>query len=707
MLVHMDVRSIVSVIFRQLWKFLLVFIPIVLIGLLYALTAPRYYESGAKILVKFGEDARPEMSIDSTYRGGLSAEEKRGMVQSNLNILVSRDLLEALLKEVTVAAAYPDIGKLKISEDAKLDAALKMLSRNIKTETESDAGLIKVSILHEDPKTVHQMLSTMVDIFIRRQSEIYGNPQTEVLRDQAQGAKKRLEEADKAFYEFKMKTGITSIDEELTILVQQRADLTGYLSRRTQPTEGAVSLSESDYENPPADTEEAEQEGDVVTSAIPARIAKSGDNSRFPVVEDVQKRIDALRAKESELLLTYKPNSQMVRNVRKNIALEEEALRASVGALEQQIADLNKQISEKQEFRSQYNELNRNVEASKEAFEAAQARLRAAEINNDLNTRRITRISLLEEPSMPFKPSKPNKKLIVLLSILIGGAFGAALGFGAELMDSSFTRPEQAADALKRPVLAAFPDWNARVMKPLPPARDWKRNIEALVETKKMPDLYEPLEAGAKHFPLNDLMSLAQRIEIAMPGKEPRVLGFASCQGGEGATTIGYEFAHLAASRLEQRVLFIGHHNYVPASADLPPRTEASLLEVALGNASSENAYAPFAQMGGRLSYAFLARPGEEEAILPNIEKIKDLLESLKEDFSLIILPVSGMLMDATATMIAKTADGAILVLEAERTRAPVAKQAIRTLTENGVNLLGLVLNKQRYYIPAWLYRML
>ncbi|MFB3123892.1 MAG: cobalamin biosynthesis protein CobQ, partial [Candidatus Binatia bacterium] len=51
--------------------------------------------------------------------------------------------------------------------------------------------------------------------------------------------------------------------------------------------------------------------------------------------------------------------------------------------------------------------------------------------------------------------------------------------------------------------------------------------------------------------------------------------------------------------------------------------------------------------------------------------------------------------------------DGVVLVVESGRTRRQVAFNAKKQLEEAGGKLLGVVLNKRRYYIPEFIYRWL
>jgi Mrp family chromosome partitioning ATPase len=57
--------------------------------------------------------------------------------------------------------------------------------------------------------------------------------------------------------------------------------------------------------------------------------------------------------------------------------------------------------------------------------------------------------------------------------------------------------------------------------------------------------------------------------------------------------------------------------------------------------------------------------------------------------------------------VLARRADGIILVLAAERTRAPVVEQARKIIEANKSRLLGVVMNRRRHHIPKFLYRLL
>lgn len=725
MLVHMDVRSVLSTIFRQIWKFLLVFVPIILIGLIYILATDKQFQSEAKVIVKFGQDARPEVSLDQRYQGGLSAEEKRGLVQSNLNILVSRDLAEALLQEATIKKVYPHIAKLNASDEEKMNAAIKTFHRDLSAKTESDAGVIRIGVLNTDPAIAQVMLKGLVNLFLEKQSEVFGNPQMDVLREQAETTRQRLEKATEDLHKFKSETGIASIDEELTLLLQQRADLVGYMSRRTIGNENpedlnaalpedAISTNEADYE--------AAQSGQLVDDlpqvseskitkyeALPARISKPGDTSRLPVVEDKQKKIEELKSKEAELLLTYKPSSQIVQNIRENIEIETQALQEAVEALNVQIADLDSQIAQKQEHRVTYDTLTRQVEQYTEAYATAQSRLQAAEVNNDLNERKITRISVIEEPSLPVDPAKPNKMIILALCLLAGAALGSALGFGTELLDATFSRPEQVSAELKRPVLASFSNWYSKTLKPLPPTDQWKQNIDVMIKSKTVPSLFTTQQTSEKRLQETELLALYQSITSALPDKKAKIINVASSYEGEGATTVSQELAGYVATKLGLSVLMVGHEGLdIPGGTFASFGVRSSLLDAAQGRTQVKDVILSAANPSvSNVAYAYLSSAGAYDGLITSVDNLARLFDDLKKTFSLIIIATPGVMTRPSGLTVGKIADGVVFVIESEKTRAPVVKQALQNIAEKGGNVLGTVLNKQIHYIPAWLYKRL
>jgi uncharacterized protein involved in exopolysaccharide biosynthesis/Mrp family chromosome partitioning ATPase len=624
----------------------MVFVPLVALVVLYLLFATRHFESSASLLVKFGQDARPEVMIEGGQASGLSAEERRGLVQSNLNILESRDLAQALVSDFGVARLYPELAESTADEQRQLNAAVKKFMGSIKASAHSASGTLNIALRHTDATVASEALRRFIDLFIDKQAQVFGNPQSGALADQAQQAYAKLEEANRQLTEFKVANSITSLEEELSMLLQQRGDLAGYMARRP---EGAELAGDA-----------AEPAAGAAYTASSARIGASGEGGRFPVLEDIQRRIDELRAREATLLQTYRANSDVVRTLRRNIAAEEQTLEDTVAALNGQIGDLDRQIAEKQAHRSRYEDLTRAVKVSEDAYKTAQDRLMAAQVNDDLNQRKITRISVIQQPVAADKPAYPNKALVLLLGGLVAGMLALAVALLTELMDQTFWRSEQLPAVLRVPVLASFARQKGR-----PP-----------------------------QLSRQELAALYQSSTGMAPATGCPVVALVSCHGGEGVRTISQALAAYAAEALGQQVLL------VDLAAESANR---SLLAAAQGRLSAEQAIS--AQ--GQLSFAGLAAKGEADVLATALPALQQQFAQLRQRYQLIVFAVPAILAQPGGQVLARLADGAIVVAEAERTRAPVVTQAIAKLGDAGGQVIGTVLNKRNFYIPGWLYSRL
>jgi Mrp family chromosome partitioning ATPase len=93
-------------------------------------------------------------------------------------------------------------------------------------------------------------------------------------------------------------------------------------------------------------------------------------------------------------------------------------------------------------------------------------------------------------------------------------------------------------------------------------------------------------------------------------------------------------------------------------------------------------------------------------ALLQNGETGR-LLGVLRQNFDHIILDCPPPLQCPESLVMAREADGLVLVVRAGATRKSVARRSLQMITQSGARPLGTVINRRRHYIPNWLYRLL
>lgn len=204
----------------------------------------------------------------------------------------------------------------------------------------------------------------------------------------------------------------------------------------------------------------------------------------------------------------------------------------------------------------------------------------------------------------------------------------------------------------------------------------------------------------------SEMISLYQYIADLLPDSAKKVIQFIGSQEGEGASTIVREFAAASAHRLGKKVIIVDANQLNPGQhLFFGIRPEYGWGD-AMGD-SGEIEKAIYQVKDSSLYVCPTSPKYNANHLVFDSNKIEHFLGHLKERFDLVLVdsPSVAVLPDGIA--IARKVDGIVLVLEAEKTRWPVVQNAIEKIQKSGGYLLGIVFNKQRYYIPECIYRWL
>jgi protein-tyrosine kinase len=197
-------------------------------------------------------------------------------------------------------------------------------------------------------------------------------------------------------------------------------------------------------------------------------------------------------------------------------------------------------------------------------------------------------------------------------------------------------------------------------------------------DAKKAGAIAGPESAAAEHFQV-----LLQRIDSA--ARPVRVVAVTSSARGEGRTTIAANLA-LTAARDGREVALVECDVRRPSLAallELAPR--AGLAEVVQGQAELGQALS----RSGSLAILTAGDARDPGAILRSA-RLAATIDSLRAQFSLVILDVPPALAFADAGRLAAAADGVLLVVRAGQTPRQVVRMAVEYV---GPRLLGVVLN--------------
>ncbi|HEY3277991.1 MAG TPA: CpsD/CapB family tyrosine-protein kinase [Syntrophorhabdaceae bacterium] len=203
-----------------------------------------------------------------------------------------------------------------------------------------------------------------------------------------------------------------------------------------------------------------------------------------------------------------------------------------------------------------------------------------------------------------------------------------------------------------------------------------------------------------------EMVTLYHRIRSSLPDvRHPSILVVGS-RSNEGASTVARELARTTAMRMDKTVLLVDLDRSRPelnAFRRLRPELEVEALVK-----QEEPLEKCLCQV--EESSLFVLPLFQQTMCTPKIlEAVADgeFWKPLKEKFDLIIVDSPPALTLPDGPAIVARVDGVILVVEAEKTRWQVAREAKELILESGGTLLGIVFNKQRSYIPRFVDKYL
>ena len=110
------------------------------------------------------------------------------------------------------------------------------------------------------------------------------------------------------------------------------------------------------------------------------------------------------------------------------------------------------------EIEPEYLVLTRDRDTSGQKYQEIRSRLLEAKVSEGLEVQRKgERFSLIDPPSLPEKPFKPNRMAIILLGLILAIGGGVGSGAVAESLDHSIRTPDQLAALTQHFPLAVVP----------------------------------------------------------------------------------------------------------------------------------------------------------------------------------------------------------------------------------------------------------
>ena len=189
-----------------------------------AYLTPPVFTADTTLIVRFGREFiyRSEVSgLDSAKT--FSLEE---MVNSEVEILGSRDLAQQVVETIGIERFHPDLLKENLDQGAAVAVATAVFQDKLAVMPVFESSVIRIFFEHRDADIAAECLNILVERFKDKHLEVFGDSTAGFLNSQMQKYKNRLEKAEFELQRFKKRHKVYQVDQQEQELLRLYAQLT-------------------------------------------------------------------------------------------------------------------------------------------------------------------------------------------------------------------------------------------------------------------------------------------------------------------------------------------------------------------------------------------------------------------------------------------------------------------------------------------------
>ena len=476
-----SLRDFLTVLFKHKQTILIIFFGVIATVTIGSFLLPPTYEAKSSLLVKFGREYVYRSEVGergSPDMGPLIPPNQEEVINSEIQILTSRDLIDKVIQAIKVENIYPEAVKNPSATMTPLEAAILRFEKKLSVEGVRKSSVIQVSFQHKDPRIAAKAVNLLVDFLKEKHLQVYSDPKSSFLEQQLSAYDQRLKDSQNQLEAFKQKYRVFSLEEQRTLLLKQRTDL---------------DTSFKTSQNAIRELQNKLWSFKTQMRAVSKDVPLYTESERYKIIDDAKAQLLTLQLKEQELLQKYNEGTALVINVRKEIKIvqdfikkQEEDLKGKVrtgqnivyqdvekemiktqaelssqegksAILREQIAQLDREMQTLDLRENDLQNLKREVAENEKNYKTYLEKVEEALISDNLNRQKMANISVIQAAAVPAKPIKPKKALNIALGIILGAVSGLGLAFFSEYTSEGLSNPEGAERHLGLPVLGTVP----------------------------------------------------------------------------------------------------------------------------------------------------------------------------------------------------------------------------------------------------------
>ena len=668
-----DFQRLANLLRAKVWIIATVTCVIFLAAVAYVLRAPKIYESRAVLQVS--QEPQKVLKIDNVSD---EKQDSTDYLNTVVQAFTSRKLMLRVIRSMGLENdpkfAPPKKDGLPYNE---IELA-NLMSSKVGVSLRRNTRLVDVTVFDEKPEMAQKLVATVVKEFLREtfeQRRAAARLANEFLREEARHLKTKLEDAERKLQVYKESHNTVSLEERQNIIVEQLREVN---TKATEAKSTRLRL-EADLDQirkiNPRDSEQLLQIESVANipqvALIRERLLKAENDfaaiakrnlPMHPRFITAQTRIANLKATLAETLS----------KAGKMVAKEYDSAREAEAKLQKSLKEQEEKAMELNRVAIPYNVLQRDVESDRDLFESVTLRLKETYITEGIDN---APFRIIEEPLIASSPSKPRKKLILALGLVLGVVVGVGTVAGVDAIDASLRTVDEAESYLELPALASIPDRRRPLQRKQDPRSLVLVDTPASREAEAFRTLRTSISLLGKE---SEFRSFLFTSAIPSEGKTFISLNFASSLAQQGFNTVIID-ADLRAPRLKQALL--------NEKKDIPGLADLLSAKVQL-----ESVVMPTQHVN--LSVLPAGRRAPDPAKLLSNRELGRVVDSLLRRFDRVVIDSPPVNAVSDVLLIAALADATCLVVQAGKTPKKAIRRAIHQLHVAGAKLAGFVFNR-------------
>lgn len=679
------------------------------------LPEPRIYQARATLEIQdLNADFLNMKNVNPTAEGvGYNPDYE---IQTQVKILQSRSMLKRVADKMDAnrkPMAFPPPDRLSAwrtalniappTDDDLWALALGTASGSVRVRSSGTNRIVDVMCDSSSPDVAADFLNTLAAEYIDQNLESRWKSTERTgqwLTNQLQDLKQKLEASESQLQAFARTSGLLYTgDDKENVDERKLSDLQKALSDAQSDRVAKQSKFETATASPVGALaqvldDRALQEAQHALSTLEAQIAQLRVTFK-PTHPDVKKLQAQINVVERELEAQHENIVRRIRNdfeeAQRRESLLADAYSSQVGV-----------VSGKAEKAAHYNLLKREVETNRLLYENMLQKVKEASIASALRANNIRVVDAAEPPGAPYKPNFSQR---IIMGVLAGLVLGVALAVLRERSDRTIQDPGDAVFYLNVPELGVVPVGELAGVAAQPVlaegaarqiARAASDRVELISWNKKQSLLAESYRT-----------TLTSILFSNPAGERPKVLVMTSASPKEGKSTTACNLG-ITLAEINHNVLLIDADMRRPRLHTVFGMKNTGGLTDLLHSKTplTEEAFDALVhetEIPG-LSVLLSGADRKSASSLVHSPRMQEVFELARRKFDTVLVDTPPMGNISDARVMARLSDAVILVLRSGSTTRDAALMATRRFAEDGIQILGVILNSWNPKTPGYSY---